>query len=250
MLLSTVKEGNKGIKFKRLVLRPNTHFVYGGDTVDKGPGDIRLVRALVSLKKRYPDRVHLLVGNRDLNKLRLPSELSESDMKRDIKDIPKPFWDRGAKSLKEYLEEVKLGKDGPMGDNVTAVNLDELNSKAERLRYMLRHTLGCPETFDFRREEIQILTQIFGQYPPRLLETHDFTPLGDLGNEPSVFLVSEEDVVDSFLYEISKEGSLYQYLKLSQVSVSHWPISNKLYVFCLIAHTQHQYSSDRSNFRK
>jgi hypothetical protein len=23
-------------------------------------------------------------------------------MKRDIKDIPKPFWDRGAKSLKEY----------------------------------------------------------------------------------------------------------------------------------------------------
>jgi hypothetical protein len=69
--------------------------------------------------------------------------------------------------------------------------------------------LGCPETFEFRQEEIQILTQIFGEYPPRL-ETHDFTPIGDLGNEPSVFHVSAEDVVDSFLYEISKEGSLYR----------------------------------------
>jgi len=236
VLLSTVKEGNKGIKFKRLVLRPNTHFVYGGDTVDKGPGDIRLVRALVSLKKRYPDRVHLLVGNRDLNKLRLPSELSESDMKRDIKDISKPFWDRGAKSLKEYLEEVKLGKDGPTGDNGTAQILDELNSKAERLRYMLRHTLGCPETFEFRREEIQILTQIFGEYPPRL-ETHDFTPIGDLGNEPSFFHVLDENVVDSFLYEISKEGSLYQYLKLSQVSVSHWPIIQLL--LCVLSNCAH-----------
>ena len=44
----------------------STVFVYGGDTVDKGPGDIRLVRALVALKKKYPDRVFLLVGNRDL----------------------------------------------------------------------------------------------------------------------------------------------------------------------------------------
>ena len=69
--------GEMNILFKRLTLRGNnTHFVYGGDTVDKGPGDIRLVRALVNLKRRYPDRVHLLVGNRDLNKLRLPSELS------------------------------------------------------------------------------------------------------------------------------------------------------------------------------
>jgi hypothetical protein len=200
-----MNEENNGIKFKRLTLRPNTHFVYGGDTVDKGPGDIRLVRALVSLKKHYPDRVHLLVGNRDLNKLRLASELSESDMKRDIKDIPKPFWDRGAKSLKEYLEEVKLGKDRSTGDIGTAKNLGELDSKAERLRYMLKHTMGCPETFEFRREEIQILTQIFGEYPPRL-ETHDFTPIGDLSNKPGLIHVSEEDVVESFLYEISKEG--------------------------------------------
>ncbi len=75
----TVESKNE-IKFQRLSLRDNAHLVYGGDTVDKSPGDIRLVWALVSLKKRYPDRGPLLVGNRDLNKIRLPSELSEADM--------------------------------------------------------------------------------------------------------------------------------------------------------------------------
>lgn len=69
--LSSSATNSFGITFKRLKLRPNTYFVYGGDSVDKGPGDIRLCRALVDLKKNYPDRVHLLVGNRDLNKVRM-----------------------------------------------------------------------------------------------------------------------------------------------------------------------------------
>jgi hypothetical protein len=212
---SSLNEGGGKIKhvFKRLTLHGNnTHFVYGGDTVDKGPGDIRLVRALVSLKRRYPDRVHLLVGNRDLNKLRLPSELSVADMNRDIDDIPGPFWDPSAKTLKEYLEEIKLHRRG--GETNDA---NELNTRAERLRYMLKYTLGCPDTFEFRREEIKILTHIFGEYPPRLLETHDVIPIGELGEEPSSFSVTDDAVVDSFLYEISKDGSLYQYLKLSQI---------------------------------
>ena len=207
--------GEMNILFKRLTLRGNnTHFVYGGDTVDKGPGDIRLVRALVNLKRRYPDRVHLLVGNRDLNKLRLPSELSVDDMNRDIDDIPGPFWDPSAKTLREHLEEIKLER----GSGETNESVDELNSKAERLRYMLKYTLGCPDTFEFRREEIKILTHIFGEYPPRFLETHDVTPIGELDEEPtSSISVTDDAVVYSFLYEISKDGSLHQYLKLSQI---------------------------------
>ena len=118
------------IKFGRLILQPNTQFVYGGDTVDKGNGDIRLVRALVGLKKRYPDRVHLLVGNRDLNKLRLPSELSDYDMNMDIDDIPKPFWDKHSKSLKEHLLEV-------IEEKGSTLELEDVNTRPERLRYML-----------------------------------------------------------------------------------------------------------------
>ena len=45
--------------------------------VDKGDGDVRLCRMLADLSDRYGrDRVALLVGNRDLNKLRYTAELS------------------------------------------------------------------------------------------------------------------------------------------------------------------------------
>lgn len=204
------------IKFRRLALRPGARFVYGGDAVDKGPGDIRIVRALASLKSRYRDRVHLLVGNRDLNKLRLPSELSESDMTRDVDDIPKPFWNEKAKSLREYLENTREEKsvDG------AKESLDDVNTRAERLRYMFRHTLGCPDTFEFRREEVRLLKQIYGEYPPDP-DTHDVTPLREEVKDSTELIligVSDEEVVDSFLYEMGPEGSLRQYLHLSSIA--------------------------------
>ena len=41
----------------------SAHFVFGGDLFDKGDGDLRLSEQLVSLKRRYPERVVLLMGN-------------------------------------------------------------------------------------------------------------------------------------------------------------------------------------------
>jgi hypothetical protein len=52
-----------------LKLADRSFFVFGGDIVDKGLGDERLCRQLVALKQKHPDRVFLLVGNRDLNKV-------------------------------------------------------------------------------------------------------------------------------------------------------------------------------------
>ena len=65
--------------------------VHGGDSCDKGGkvgGSVRVTRTLVSLKRRYPERVTLLIGNRDANKMRcgahtwssnpLPSRFSAS----------------------------------------------------------------------------------------------------------------------------------------------------------------------------
>lgn len=45
-----------------LTLKEGCTFVFGGDCFDKGPHDIRLSQQLVSLKKRYPGRVALLLG--------------------------------------------------------------------------------------------------------------------------------------------------------------------------------------------
>ncbi|KAL3905219.1 MAG: hypothetical protein SGILL_009764 [Bacillariaceae sp.] len=166
------------------------YFVYGGDAVDKGPGDIRLVRALVNLKKRYPTKVYLLVGNRDLNKLRFTAELSKADMARPLKDIPPPHWDPKAPSLLDYLE--KRREDSSRGSE----SLEGLNTRINRLHYMLQHTLGCPKTFEFRRQELALLQDV------------------------DMATMSDETVMQSFLNEVEHpEGSLRQYLQHANVAV-------------------------------
>ena len=90
-------------------LREDCHFVYGGDVCDRGPGDLRLMRDLISLKERYPSHVHLLLGNRDINKLRMLSELHPSQTHsgraywlRDAPDMP-PLSDEKVRSEDERL---------------------------------------------------------------------------------------------------------------------------------------------------
>jgi hypothetical protein len=159
------------------------HFVYGGDVVDKGDGDIRLCRMLVSLKQRYPNNVELLVGNRDLNKLRLSAELAEVGV-RHYQNIPGPHWDASAPTLHEYL--ASLAEESTTTDNK---NLQSLDTRVNRLQYMLRHTLGCPDTFAFRRRELQIL-QTAGD--------DDSDVSGGAGTTD----ITDEQVVDSFLHEV------------------------------------------------
>lgn len=50
------------LRSNALELKEGCGLVFGGDCFDKGPGDIRISRALVDLKKRHPDRVFLLLG--------------------------------------------------------------------------------------------------------------------------------------------------------------------------------------------
>jgi hypothetical protein len=59
-------------------LMNDCHFVCGGDVVDRGNGDLRILSELIDLKKRFPERVHFILGNRDINKLRLLTALHSS----------------------------------------------------------------------------------------------------------------------------------------------------------------------------
>ena len=47
-----------------LLLRDHAQLVFGGDCFDKGPGDLRVGALLIDLKRRYPDRVSLIMGMR------------------------------------------------------------------------------------------------------------------------------------------------------------------------------------------
>jgi hypothetical protein len=58
-----------------LSLIDGSMFVYGGDVCDRSYGDLRVISDLLHLKEKYPDRVFLVLGNRDINKLRLTTEL-------------------------------------------------------------------------------------------------------------------------------------------------------------------------------
>lgn len=159
------------------------------------------------------------MGNRDLNKLRIWSELSDQDMERPVEEIEKPFWDRGAKSLKEYLEEIR-DKHAKNGEDESTSNLDKWNTKAERLRYMLKHTLGCPDTFEFRREEIKILRTMYGCYPSNSHRNAN-TPVHTTNTPDYIdsIEVTDEEVVESFQYEINHtDGSLRQYLKHASIA--------------------------------
>ena len=71
----------------------------GGDTFDKGPGDIRISRALCDLKDRHPSRVVLLIGNRDVNKMRLVSELDPTALAAPEEAIEAPYYMRGLGAL-------------------------------------------------------------------------------------------------------------------------------------------------------
>ena len=159
----------------------SAYFVFGGDAMDRGDGGMRFTRRLVALKKRYPSRVFLLAGNRDLNKVRFTSEFSESDLKRDPRDIPGPHWDPKAPTLYTYLSEVAEARGEPGGASA-------VDSRTERMHYYLRHTLGCPNTFEGRRHELAVLGE---------------------AAEP----VSDTAVVDSLIADILPGGVLRSYLE-------------------------------------
>jgi hypothetical protein len=77
-----------------LILKDGASFVFGGDSQDKGIGDIRFVKMMLALKAKYPDRVFFIIGNRDANKLRLPTELSEEALQSPTvrTDPTFPYW--------------------------------------------------------------------------------------------------------------------------------------------------------------
>jgi hypothetical protein len=85
---------------------------------------------MVNLKKRYPDRVHIILGNRDTNKFRLACELYPSNLTKQ----GKAYW-------------------------VDHASPEAEQSAPERLKWILSKTMGSPGAFEYRREELGILGQ-------------------------------------------------------------------------------------------
>lgn len=124
-------------------LKDGAWFVHGGDVVDRFGADLRVVDELLRLKRECPDRVILIAGNRDINKIRLASELSSAAM---IAGPPE-----NEESWRSWRAERQVPDD-----------------RAQRLRWILERTMGAPLAFEARRNE---LARLMGRLPADVTDT-------------------------------------------------------------------------------
>ena len=166
-------------------LKPNAHLVFGGDSVDKGGRDLAFLHSLLDLKTRYPNNVHLLLGNRDINKMRIAAELAPNNW-LPAELHPGVYWRQRA------------NQDGGPATPATFLasqppHLRE-DTLASRLKYMLQDNMGSPRAFELRRSELA---------------------LESMNNEP----VSDERVLESYLDSIQSGGCMRRYLEQAQLAV-------------------------------
>lgn len=160
-------------------LRPEQDcLVFGGDIWDQGGSDLYVLRQLLYLKQRYPDQVHFVMGNRDINKMRLKEELS-LDTDGLVPESTGVYWLRGSN-----LE----------GDPLSGVPLSQ--SPVERLQWILRRTMGCPKSFQNRKWELE---------------------QEELLKDPfSRKTISDYEVFESYQHSTSPHGELGQYMTLAR----------------------------------
>lgn len=120
--LQSFATGNPHVSLQgdQLQLADGVQFVFGGDSVDRGTGGRRVLHALLDAKARYADRVVLLAGNRDINKLRMLRELHGKP------PLPAP----------DELKEAR---------------------GAGLLKWILKWSMGAGDTFELRRAELHTL---------------------------------------------------------------------------------------------
>ena len=189
-----------------LELADGWRFIHGGDTCDKGGvvgGSIRVVRTLVRLKRKYPSRVVLLLGNRDLNKIRLSSEL----------DTNSPHYARarvdgryqGAKWLpaaKRVSPDLFLRRDlaktlNCNPDEVPEEAVDAADTLPNRLRWMYKETMGAEGEFERQWAELALLRKVRQE------------------------TMSEHDVAKHILLSVMPGGAMRELLELGQLAFVH-----------------------------
>eukprot|EP01059_Diplonema_ambulator_P034659 TRINITY_DN7886_c0_g4_i1.p1 TRINITY_DN7886_c0_g4~~TRINITY_DN7886_c0_g4_i1.p1 ORF type:complete len:462 (+),score=54.93 TRINITY_DN7886_c0_g4_i1:53-1387(+) len=125
---------------------PNTlrdhepRFVYGGDVIDKGAGGFVIMEALLDFKRRHPDKVALLAGNRDTCKTRLASEVTENHTPA------RPFWGKG--KIPTWVEW-------------SASHGEDLLSK---FQYITQKTMGCPDLVKLHKSDGETDHETMGKY--------------------------------------------------------------------------------------
>lgn len=103
------------------------------------------MRQLLSLHRRYPDRAHFLMGNRDINKMRIVDELgickNNAATDESLPNHEGVYWLR-----RTFCSGLPAD---PESNNVPS------DSATERLKWMLQRTMGSVDAFELRRNELK-----------------------------------------------------------------------------------------------
>ena len=148
------------------IIDPNVGIGFLGDLVDNESYSIRVLQAMIHLKTAYPDRVILIGGNRDFNKIRMGIELyihddaeqppwhGLTDMPSLLNKLEKGSFEFRMKGVPEYLKGVLKPWTDAMDTITDAYNSTDMK---KRVQTMYTKTLGAqlPKT-------IEELTDIFG----------------------------------------------------------------------------------------
>ncbi|CAE7268229.1 unnamed protein product [Symbiodinium natans] len=179
-----------------LIVKDDWHFVFGGDTCDKGPGSLRCLETLVSAKKRHPDRVHLLLGNRDINKMRYTSEFTDEEVRQVSPETPGAYWVPEDKRVSpwSYFASLAAQAEGKDVELLTHEEVQRYCTKPNLMRYHLKYDMGSDGEFEFRRQELAHMST------------------------RNVAEVSDEEVVNSYEASVAEGGVMREYLRLSEVA--------------------------------
>jgi hypothetical protein len=170
----------------------NSMLVFGGDLWDKGGYDLYVARQLLDLKRRHPSRVLWVLGNRDINKLRILQELGLPGMS--IPDHP---------GLKWFLNSGRVGDpDGPLPSH----------DPGERLSWILSQTMGSPNAFEHRRNELD--------WERRGCPDEDQND----AQAASVSSVTDLDVVESYRKSCGPNGEMGLFLQQAYLAARVGPV--------------------------
>jgi hypothetical protein len=136
--------------------------VFIGNMIDHGGYDVKVLETVVDLKERYPERVELIMGNRDINKLRLLFEMKRLD-RSSIENFRIPSWHSDfEKYIAQDGVEYKHGKDEE----------ELVKDKMFLFKFLLTKTMGASKAFEnFKREnQMEDDLSVWEEYSSVLLE--------------------------------------------------------------------------------
>jgi len=138
-------------------LKADSKLVFLGDSIDKGPNNLKVLSFLLYLKNKYPDRVILIQGNRDANKLRFNWELAPAALALN-QDESKLSLDRFRLSSWEgaFTKFISTEALAQVDGVHTAYEhgASTTNDGILKMKWMLKDTMGCPTTFQDLKSEM------------------------------------------------------------------------------------------------